>query len=168
MLNNNQSYWDFGLCPSFGILTTKEHNVSETESISVLQWGVDTSSELGSLERANLNHCDWIYLFLRDLRDPVSETLFFLVSRIPTMGKVQNSSNSEKLHYLSQITSFVIIISIMFTKLHTCPCHKQQPSYIPVEALVILSGIKSVGDKVVPVLKQLSTTPWRCMGGVDV
>jgi hypothetical protein len=35
-----RDYWVFGLCPSSGILkNTKEHNVSETESLSVLRWG---------------------------------------------------------------------------------------------------------------------------------
>jgi hypothetical protein len=32
--------WDFGLCPSSGILKNiKEHNVSETRSVCVLRWG---------------------------------------------------------------------------------------------------------------------------------
>jgi hypothetical protein len=29
--------WVFGLCPSSGILETRKHNVSETESVSVLR-----------------------------------------------------------------------------------------------------------------------------------
>jgi hypothetical protein len=32
-----QDYWLFGLCPSSGILKTREHNVSETGSVSVLR-----------------------------------------------------------------------------------------------------------------------------------
>jgi hypothetical protein len=38
MVYNTQDYWVFGLLPSFGILkNTKEHNVSETGSVSVLR-----------------------------------------------------------------------------------------------------------------------------------
>jgi hypothetical protein len=34
----NQDYWVFGLCPSSSFInTTKEHNVSETGSISVIR-----------------------------------------------------------------------------------------------------------------------------------
>jgi hypothetical protein len=32
-----QNYWCFGLCPSFGILDSRKHNVSETGSVSVLR-----------------------------------------------------------------------------------------------------------------------------------
>jgi hypothetical protein len=47
----------FGLCPSSGILKkSREHNVSETGSVSVLR-SEGTPSQLGPLERANLNHC---------------------------------------------------------------------------------------------------------------
>jgi hypothetical protein len=34
---NAQNYWVFGLDPSSGILKTREHNVSETASVSVLR-----------------------------------------------------------------------------------------------------------------------------------
>jgi hypothetical protein len=44
MVYNTQGYWVFGLCPSSCILkNTKEHNVSETGSVSVLRWGVEDS-----------------------------------------------------------------------------------------------------------------------------
>jgi hypothetical protein len=57
MVYNTQIYWVFGLCPSSGILkNTGEHNVSETGSVYVLRWGRETSTQLGPLERANLNH----------------------------------------------------------------------------------------------------------------
>jgi hypothetical protein len=36
MAYNIQNYWVFGLCPSSGILKSREHNVSETESVYVL------------------------------------------------------------------------------------------------------------------------------------
>jgi hypothetical protein len=39
MLYNNQNYWVFGLCPSSGILETREGNVSETGSATVLRRG---------------------------------------------------------------------------------------------------------------------------------
>jgi hypothetical protein len=32
-----EDYCVFGLCPSSGILKTREHNFSETESVSVLR-----------------------------------------------------------------------------------------------------------------------------------
>jgi hypothetical protein len=47
-------FWTF---PSSGILETKKHDVSETGSVSVLRWeGEKTPTQLGPLERANLNH----------------------------------------------------------------------------------------------------------------
>jgi hypothetical protein len=45
----------FRLFPSFGILETRKHDVSETGSVSVFRWRGKTSTQLGSLERANLN-----------------------------------------------------------------------------------------------------------------
>jgi hypothetical protein len=51
-----QNYWVFGLCPSSGILETRKHNVLETGFVSVLRWGGNTSTQLGPLESANLNH----------------------------------------------------------------------------------------------------------------
>jgi hypothetical protein len=32
-----QNYWVIELCPSFSILKTREYNISETESVSVLR-----------------------------------------------------------------------------------------------------------------------------------
>jgi hypothetical protein len=37
MAYNTQNYWVFGLCPSSGILETREHNVSETEPVYVVR-----------------------------------------------------------------------------------------------------------------------------------
>jgi hypothetical protein len=39
MVHNTQNYWLFGLCPSSGILKTREHIVSEIGSVSVLRKG---------------------------------------------------------------------------------------------------------------------------------
>jgi hypothetical protein len=50
-----QHYLVFGLCPSSSVVKTREHNVSETGSVSVLKWIGDTSL-LGPLETVNLNH----------------------------------------------------------------------------------------------------------------
>jgi hypothetical protein len=45
------------VCGSF----TEDHNVSETESVSVLRWmGQDRPTQLGPSERASLNH--WTFL----------------------------------------------------------------------------------------------------------
>jgi hypothetical protein len=47
----------FGLYPSSGMYKTKNHNVSETGSVSVLRWiGQDRPTQLSPLERASLNH----------------------------------------------------------------------------------------------------------------
>jgi hypothetical protein len=45
-----QNYWIFGLFPSYGILGTRKHDLSETGSVSVLRLrgGEDTYS-VGSL-----------------------------------------------------------------------------------------------------------------------
>jgi hypothetical protein len=69
MLNKTddvQKYWTyFGLYPSSGIWKTKDHNVSETGSVSVLWWmGQDKPTQLGPLERASLNH--WIVFHIQD------------------------------------------------------------------------------------------------------
>jgi hypothetical protein len=34
---DSQNYWIFGRCPSYGILETRKHNVSEAGSVSVLR-----------------------------------------------------------------------------------------------------------------------------------
>jgi hypothetical protein len=53
--------------------------------------GEKTPTQLGPLERANLNH--WIgHLHLKTETDPVSETSCFL--KYQTMGKVQKPNNS--------------------------------------------------------------------------
>jgi hypothetical protein len=56
MVYNTQNYYVSGLCPMSGILNTIKHNVSECESVSILKWGRETPTQLGPLERANLNH----------------------------------------------------------------------------------------------------------------
>jgi hypothetical protein len=64
MVYNTRNYWVFGRCPSSGILKIREHNISETGSVSVLRWGgggEDTYS--------------------------VSETLCSLIFRIPNDGQ---------------------------------------------------------------------------------
>jgi hypothetical protein len=97
---STQNYWVFGLCPLSSILETRNCNVSETGSVSGLRWREKTPTQLGPLERANLNHPQvngktptelgpleranlnhWVET------DPVSETLCFLVSRIPNNGQ---------------------------------------------------------------------------------
>jgi hypothetical protein len=37
MVYNTQNYWDFGFCPSSGILETREHNNSVTLFVPVLK-----------------------------------------------------------------------------------------------------------------------------------
>jgi hypothetical protein len=70
----------FGLYQSSGIYKTKNHNVSETGSVSVLRWmGQDRPTQLGPLERAGLNH--WICDFLSYIYQ--------------TMDKVQNKPYSS-------------------------------------------------------------------------
>jgi hypothetical protein len=54
MVYNNRNYWVFGFCPPSGILEARKHNVSETESGSILRWGgAEAPILLGPLERAN-------------------------------------------------------------------------------------------------------------------
>jgi hypothetical protein len=78
MAYNTQVYCIFGgTIPSSGILETRKYDVSETGSVSILRWeGEKTPTQLGPLERANLN-----------------QTSCFLVSRIPDDGKVQKTTS---------------------------------------------------------------------------
>jgi hypothetical protein len=59
-----QSYWAYlRLYPSSGMWKTKDHNVSETGSVSVLRWkGQDKPTQLGPLERASISHSP-LFLF---------------------------------------------------------------------------------------------------------
>jgi hypothetical protein len=58
MVFDNQNHWDSGFCPSSRILNIRKHNVSATESVSVLRWGrVDTCS-VGSEVMKNGALCD--------------------------------------------------------------------------------------------------------------
>jgi hypothetical protein len=53
---NTRDYWVFGLRPSSGILkNTKEHNASETGSVSVVSERWETTTLLVVLEIANFN-----------------------------------------------------------------------------------------------------------------
>jgi hypothetical protein len=57
MLYNTLNYWVFGLFPSSGILGTRKHDISETGSVSILRCGGGkTPTQLGPLDRANLNY----------------------------------------------------------------------------------------------------------------
>jgi hypothetical protein len=50
-----QNYWVFGLFPLFGILGIRRQDVSETGSVPILRCGGKTPTQLGPLDRANLN-----------------------------------------------------------------------------------------------------------------
>jgi hypothetical protein len=52
MVYNAQNYWVFGLCPSPGILEIRKHNVSGTESVSVLRFGGEDTYLVGSLRNS--------------------------------------------------------------------------------------------------------------------
>jgi hypothetical protein len=51
-----QNYWVFGLFTLSSILETRKDDVWETGYISIYRWGGKTPTQLGPLERANLNH----------------------------------------------------------------------------------------------------------------
>jgi hypothetical protein len=82
MVYNIQNCWASSLCPSSGILNTRNHNVSETGSVSILRWGgggggQETPTQLGPLERANLNTLFWKLDLLTSL-DEERETSILL------------------------------------------------------------------------------------------
>jgi hypothetical protein len=54
MVYNTQNYWVFELYPLSDILETRKH-ILETGPVSVLRWRGKTPTQLGHLERANLN-----------------------------------------------------------------------------------------------------------------
>jgi hypothetical protein len=57
MVYNTQNYWVFGLFLSSGILETRKHDVSETGCFRPqIKGGNKTPTQLGPLERVNLNH----------------------------------------------------------------------------------------------------------------
>jgi hypothetical protein len=85
----SQNYLIIGLCPSSGILEAIKHNVSETGSVSVLKLG-ETSTLLGPLERANLN-------YLMTETDPVSGTLYFLVTEVSSLEGLNRAGVSRHL-----------------------------------------------------------------------
>jgi hypothetical protein len=47
---------EFLIFPSSGILENRKPDVSETGSVSVLRWGWKAPTQLGPLERVNVNH----------------------------------------------------------------------------------------------------------------
>jgi hypothetical protein len=49
MVHDIPNYWLFGICQLSGILTTREHNVSEVESASFLSCGEGVTSSVGCL-----------------------------------------------------------------------------------------------------------------------
>jgi hypothetical protein len=67
MVYSTQNYWVLGLRLSSSILETRKRNVSETGSVSILEWERKTPTQLGPSERANLNHwttCQIHYSYL--------------------------------------------------------------------------------------------------------
>jgi hypothetical protein len=56
MVYHTQSYWVFGLFPSYGIQGTRKHDVSEIGSVSFLRCGGKTPTQLSPLDIAQLNH----------------------------------------------------------------------------------------------------------------
>jgi hypothetical protein len=56
MVCHTQNYWVFGLFPSSGIIGTRKHDVSETGSVSVFRCRGKIPTQMGPLDRANLNH----------------------------------------------------------------------------------------------------------------
>jgi hypothetical protein len=52
MVYNTQYYWVSGLCPSPGILNTRKHNVSETESFSVFRRGERDTYSVASVSKS--------------------------------------------------------------------------------------------------------------------
>jgi hypothetical protein len=57
MVYDTQNYWAFGLCPLSGIQKTREHNISETGSVSNIRWEGDTYS-VESLRKSELQSVD--------------------------------------------------------------------------------------------------------------
>jgi hypothetical protein len=54
MVYNTQNYWVFGLFPSAGILETRKHDFRKLDLFLPSGEGGKTSTQLGPLERANL------------------------------------------------------------------------------------------------------------------
>jgi hypothetical protein len=55
MVHHIQNYRVFALFPSSGILGTREHDVSETGSVSVLRCGGEDIYSVGSITQSYLN-----------------------------------------------------------------------------------------------------------------
>jgi hypothetical protein len=93
---SSQNYWFFGLFPSSDILETSKLDISETGSVSVLGWrGEKTPTQLGSLERANLNHWTGIFSPFTWVRKQIHfpKCRVFQSLEYRTMEKVQKPSN---------------------------------------------------------------------------
>jgi hypothetical protein len=89
MVYNTQIDWVFGLFTSSGTLENKNHDASETGSVSVLRWGGKTTTQLGPLWRANLNQSTTLsdffsYLIAWDQANSAGDNVSFsiLVLRI--------------------------------------------------------------------------------------
>jgi hypothetical protein len=54
MVYNTQNCWAYGHCPSLGILSTRNHSISETRCVSVLRLEGETSALLSTLEKASV------------------------------------------------------------------------------------------------------------------
>jgi hypothetical protein len=60
MVYHIQSYWDFGLFPSSGLLGTRKHEVSETGSVSFLRCGGETPTQSLHLWTPRTRECKQI------------------------------------------------------------------------------------------------------------
>jgi hypothetical protein len=60
MAYHTQSYWVFGLFQSSGILGTRKHDVSDTESVSVLRCEGEDTCSVRSLRQSQSQSLDQI------------------------------------------------------------------------------------------------------------
>jgi hypothetical protein len=84
MVYNTQKYWYFGLRPSSGILETRKHTVSKIRSATNHRWG---GGRLRLALSKGPKRVGVVPSHLMMETDPVSETVCFLVSRIPDYGR---------------------------------------------------------------------------------
>jgi hypothetical protein len=67
MVYSTQNHWDYGLCPSSGILHNQKHNVSDTGSVSFIMLSLVLSEGTNST----------LFLHLKAEADPISEMKCF-------------------------------------------------------------------------------------------
>jgi hypothetical protein len=141
MVYSTQDYWVFGFFPSSGVLGSRNTTFRKVDLCPFSGEGEETTTQLGSLERANLNHGpNWVGVFsppplhLRTDTDTVSEMSSFYSQKRRTMEMSEppiilwinyllysynNEVRNGETEKTEKTGNFLLFYPVIYEKFHT-------------------------------------------------